>query len=317
MTTISVIIPTYNVSEYIEEGLLSVLGQSYAAFEIICVDDGSTDNTVEIIKNIQSRFPNKITLFQNESNRGATYSRNKGLAIAKGEYLDFFDADDIMLPDKFENQVKVIEAQAEHPDILVSDFYRRTTDGAETLYTFKEQDLWCAVMGTALGVTSANLYKRSMILTIKGWDEDLKSSQEYDLMFRILKEGGSVKFDSRPCCIIREREAGSISKTTPGPKWLRYINLRIRIYEYLKEHHLLNEARYSTFVNVMFYSIRILYKYDPKTAVRLHKKYITTNQYLTANTITTQRYLTFYKIFGFRLAEKASKLLNPNPPLVH
>lgn len=317
MISISVIIPTYNVAEYIEEGLQSVLDQTYPCFEIICVDDGSTDKTVEIIKKIQERHPQKIFLFQNDQNRGATYSRNKGLAIAKGDYIQFFDADDLLLAHKFETQVKAIEQAETPPDILVNAYYRRALNGEETLCLYLEQDIWCAAMETALGITSSNLYKRESVLSVKGWNEGLKSSQEYELMFRMLVKGGTVKFDSTVVCIIRERESGSISKSNPGEKWLRYINVRIRIYNYLKDNNMLTEKRRQRFINVMFYSIRILYKYNKEEAVKLHRKYITSKKPLKPDTITTQRYLSFYKIFGFKAAELLSKLFNPNQNVIH
>jgi glycosyltransferase involved in cell wall biosynthesis len=85
MTSISVIVPCYNVESYIEEGLRSVLQQTYSAREIICVDDGSQDKTITIIRKLQDEFPNKIFLYLNEKNRGATYTRNRGLAISRGD----------------------------------------------------------------------------------------------------------------------------------------------------------------------------------------------------------------------------------------
>ncbi|MBK9318340.1 MAG: glycosyltransferase family 2 protein [Bacteroidetes bacterium] len=317
MTSISVIIPTYNVAEYIEEGLLSVLGQTCPAHEIICVDDGSTDDTVKIIKNLQLKYPDKILLFINETNRGATYTRNKGLAIATGEYIQFFDADDLLLPAKFETQIKIIEKTIVRPDILVNDFFRRTIDGKEEVYNYVEQDVWCAVMETALGVTSGNLYKRAAVLAVNGWTEDLKSSQEYDLMFRMLTKGSSVKFDGNCLSIIRERPAGSISKSNPGERWQRYIHVRIRIFNYLTENNMVTKDRHQCFINILFDAIRILYKYDSDAALKLHKQYILAYGQPKPSLITSKRYLSIYNLFGFKIAEFASKIINPNTAAVH
>ncbi len=317
MITISVIIPTYNVAEYIEEGLLSVLHQTYPATEIICVDDGSSDTTVEIIKKIQAAFPNRISLYQNETNRGATYTRNKGLAIATGDYLQFFDADDLLYKDKFEKQVQLIQEKKPQPDIIVSDFYRRSVDGREELYHFPEQDAWCAALETSLGVTSGNLYKRSAVLAVKGWTEDLKSSQEYDLMFRMLANGATVTFDHNPIACIRERVSGSISKTNPRDRWKRYIDLRIKMFNHLKANKMVNDLRHQFFINIMFDAIRILYKYDKKTALKLHREYITSNGHPRPSLITSRRYLSIYNVFGFKIAEYASKLMNPKTEVSH
>lgn len=90
---ISVIIPMYNVENYLHECILSVLNQSYQNFEIICVDDGSSDSSVDIVSQY-IKSDERIKLFQNETNKGQGFSRNVGLSHAKGEYIFFLDADD-------------------------------------------------------------------------------------------------------------------------------------------------------------------------------------------------------------------------------
>ncbi len=231
--SISVIIPCYNVETYIEEGLLSVLNQTLPAREIICIDDGSSDNTIQIIRNLQEKYPNKIYLYLNEKNRGATYTRNRGLAIAKGDFIQFFDADDILLPDKFEHQIKIISECSYSPDIIVNDFQRKNIDGTFETYTFPADDAWCGLLEGRLGVTTSNLYRRENVIAVRGWTEELLSSQEYDLMFRMLVAGSLVLFDTKIISYNRERISGSITKSDPAGKWIRFINLRERIYNYL------------------------------------------------------------------------------------
>lgn len=95
----SIVIPIYNVEEYIAECLNSILCSfDNNKFEIICVDDASKDGSVQIIKNYQSKYSN-IHLYENEINKGASYSRNKGIEMAKGEYIWFVDSDDIISSD--------------------------------------------------------------------------------------------------------------------------------------------------------------------------------------------------------------------------
>ncbi|MGR6009469.1 glycosyltransferase family 2 protein [Bacillus cereus] len=88
---ISIIIPTYNVEEYIEEALNSVLNQSFKQLEVIVIDDGSRDKTVEIIQSLQDE---RIKLYENGSNQGPAYSRNFGISKAKGNWIAFLDGDD-------------------------------------------------------------------------------------------------------------------------------------------------------------------------------------------------------------------------------
>lgn len=317
MTTISVIIPCYNVATFIEEGLRTVLNQTYAAKEIICVDDCSKDETVSIIRRIQDEFPGKIHLYINEKNRGATYTRNRGLIIARGEYVQFFDADDLLFPDKFEHQVKVIEAASVKPDILVNNFKRKFVDGTERVYNYPDQDAWCALMKALMGITSSNLYRREKVIEVKGWTEDLASSQEYELMYRMLAAKAIVNFDQTLVCINRDRESGSITKTNPKEKWKRYIGLRATIFEFLKKNNLDTDLRRQTFIDSMFDGIRILYKYDPEEAKKLHKQFIQRGGTPHPTPSTSKKYLSIYNIFGFSIAELASKIANPPKDTIH
>lgn len=307
---ISVIMPSYNVEEYIDEGLRSILNQTYAPKEIIVIDDGSTDRTRDIIRSLQAEFPDRIQLLVNDRNRGATYTRNRGLAVATGEYIQFFDADDLMLPHKFEYQVSVLKNAKVRPDILVGSCKKLFLDGTEKTYIYQPQDPWCALLDAMLGVTSSNLFRREKLLDVNGWSEALKSSQEYDLMFRMLKKGATVLFDQEIINVNRERAFGSITKTNPAEKWKRFINLRTRIFEYLRDTDRLTPEIRQMFVNSVFDAIRILYLYDPVTAKGLHNRYVKGIGKPRSTMSTSNKYLTFYKLFGFHGAQMLSAILN-------
>ena len=94
---VSVILPVYNVEKYLKECLDSILNQTLQEIEVICVDDGSTDRSLEILREYEKKDKRVIVLTQ--ENKGAGAARNKGLAIAKGEYLSFLDSDDFLLPE--------------------------------------------------------------------------------------------------------------------------------------------------------------------------------------------------------------------------
>ena len=103
---ISVIIPVYNVEKYLRECVDSVLSQSYENFEIILVDDGSTDNSGKICDEYAEKY-DKITVVHKE-NGGLSDARNKGLSLAQGEYIYFLDSDDFIVPEAFEELVSAI-----------------------------------------------------------------------------------------------------------------------------------------------------------------------------------------------------------------
>lgn len=107
MKKVSVIIPVYNSSKHIKECLESVINQTYKNIEIIVVDDASSDNSTEIIKNLNDP---RINIIQLKQNLGVARARNKGIEIATGDYICFLDSDDYWILDKLEKQVKFIEA---------------------------------------------------------------------------------------------------------------------------------------------------------------------------------------------------------------
>lgn len=115
---VSIITCFYNEEKYLEKAIDSVLAQTYSNFELILVNDGSTDRSDEIVRRYQD---NRIIYISYEGNKHQSYARNRGIEAATGDYIGFFDGDDIMLPDKVEKQVKYLDG---HLDvILVSGGY--------------------------------------------------------------------------------------------------------------------------------------------------------------------------------------------------
>ncbi|WP_157208633.1 glycosyltransferase family 2 protein [Mariniflexile maritimum] len=107
---VSVITPLFNSENYISETINSVINQTYQNWELLLIDDGSTDKTVEIVTNFMAKNPN-IKLLKNDINLGAAISRNKGIDAAQGDYIAFLDADDIWKPEKLQVQIKFMQAQ--------------------------------------------------------------------------------------------------------------------------------------------------------------------------------------------------------------
>lgn len=103
---VSIIMPSYNTAEYIMDSILSVCNQTYKNWELLIVDDCSTDTTKEIMAKINDP---RIKIFYNERNSGAAVSRNKALREAKGQWIAFLDSDDLWMPDKLEKQIKFME----------------------------------------------------------------------------------------------------------------------------------------------------------------------------------------------------------------
>lgn len=127
---VSIITPTYNSEKFISETIRSVQNQTYENWEMIIVDDGSTDQTVDIIETIQKN-EKRIQLIESEKNFGPAVSRNKGIEQAGGKFLTFIDADDIWFPDFIENSMRTIQ-KTEIPFVFSS--YRRTNEDLKFVY---------------------------------------------------------------------------------------------------------------------------------------------------------------------------------------
>lgn len=113
---ISVIIPVYNVEDYLHVCLNSVLKQTYEDFEIICIDDASTDSSLEIVEYFTQK-DSRIKILKNDVNKGPGFSRNRGLEIAQGKYISFLDGDDWLSPNAFEILIK--KAETDNLDLLM------------------------------------------------------------------------------------------------------------------------------------------------------------------------------------------------------
>ena len=107
---LSVVMPVYNGQKYLEEAINSVLNQTFKDYELLIIDDGSTDSSVEIIKSIED---SRIRLLRNEKNQGIAYSRNIGLKEGKGEFLAWMDCDDLIEPNRLEIQINYLKDNPE------------------------------------------------------------------------------------------------------------------------------------------------------------------------------------------------------------
>jgi len=129
---ISVIIPSYNSGKFLGEAIESVVNQTYKNIEIIVINDGSTDNTEEIVKKWQKK-DRRIRYLKHKENRGLSVARNDGIRISKGDFISLLDADDFWMKDKLEKQMKKIKEGA---DIIYSDAILLDEAGKELGKTF-------------------------------------------------------------------------------------------------------------------------------------------------------------------------------------
>ncbi len=230
---VSVVIPCFNVENYVEEAIHSAYSQADVDVEVIAVDNNSSDKTKEVLENLKrTKYPE--ILIMDELEPGACAARNKGLQVAKGDWVQFLDADDILDSKKIGHQLNLISQENSDDVCMVAGAHHQqfTSGERKHISVLSSQSMYALFVGR-LGITSANLWNRTAVLGAKGWDVFLKSSQEADLMFRLLKNGGRVVCDNTPLTTIRKRESGNISDGS-AENLNRYLHLRASILEYMK-----------------------------------------------------------------------------------
>jgi len=304
---VTVIIPCYNVEKYIEECIDSVLSQTYSSIEIICIDNGSGDNTPLILKKYHDKYPHSIRVLY-EPEKGASRARNKGIAAAKGAYLQFLDADDLLLPDKIAHQVTLVQAN-NHPNFIAADYKVMRTDGAVVEKKVHRDDIYYALLSSNLGCTCSNFFKKEAIDKIGGFQTGLTSSQEYDLMFRLIKSGASIAFDASLFTIVRERP-GSISRTNLLRNNENFCQLRVSILEWITREKL-GQADRNLYWQPLFTGIRRIYIHDPALALSYYQKHIPTGFVPVVSQSVTRGFLFFYKLLGYKGAERLRRIFKP------
>lgn len=185
---VSVIIPTYNYGHFIAEAVESALGQTVAPGEVVVVDDGSTDDTVEIV----ARFGDRVRYVRQE-NQGVSAARNRGARVTTGEFIAFMDADDTWEPSKLEKQVALFERD---PEIGLVHCGTRTFDSetGKTLATdldggegWMADNLLLWNGSTIIGPGGTILVKREAFDKAGGFDEAMKVGEDWDLCYRIAR----------------------------------------------------------------------------------------------------------------------------------
>jgi glycosyltransferase involved in cell wall biosynthesis len=222
---ISVIIPAYNAAAYIERALRSVLNQTRPADEIIVVDDGSSDNTADILKKYQNQI---ISIRQ--PNAGVSAARNTGIRAATGDWVAFLDADDEWLPEKLTKQCQFHQA---HPEIKWSsaNYYRchcsknhrRIEDLSNTPQGIAKDtfdDYFQAYLAMAKGHTDTMLIRRDVLLEAGLFFEPQKNIEDDDLWFRLGYMNLRFGFIREPLAVYHLGNYESITNNYIQPQWI-------------------------------------------------------------------------------------------------
>lgn len=208
---VTVVMTAYNAERFLREAIDSVLAQQFEDWELLVIDDGSTDGTAAILN---SYTDPRIVRIVNEENLGQPKTRNRGLLAARGRFVAILDADDEAEPDRLGTQVAFLEAR---PGATMACSWVTTIDEHGRAFGEHRTPPDPVVLGWDLAVRNgirhpSTMMRKAPILNLGGYDERYIVSQDYDLWTRILMAGGTIL--TMPNCLTRYRlSAGHLSRT--------------------------------------------------------------------------------------------------------
>jgi len=300
---VSVVIPCYNSEAFVETTVRSALNQTHPTEEVICVDDGSTDETLEVLRSIQEE--NSHLTVHSQENQGICGARNTGLEMASGEYVAFLDHDDVLEANKLEHQAKLIADCSFRPDFVAAAYEEiyPDQDRASRTRTVNTTDPWIGLIHARLGRTSSNLWRSSSVQEVRAWQDEDGLSLDTGLMFRMLKHDCQLLGDPVPLT-TRYVRATSASMADRIEQWSTFLGLRAKILRYLRSNDRLTETRAEALHLDMIRAVRGLYEHDPESATRKHENLVQGYfQSSEASFGPGRLYRVLYRTLGFQYAE--------------
>ncbi len=293
---ISVIIPYRNAAATLDRAIRSVVEQTEGEWELLLVDNNSTDGGAQAAAAWQARYPARITCLR-ETRPGAPHARNCGLAAARGELVQFLDADDELLPTKTAHQLRLMKRYSNGP--IGGGYYYHDLRGWIREIRPSEESTWVSLTAGRIGITSSMLFRRAEVEAVGGWDPTLAGSQEYDLLFRLAKAGYLPRPD--PALLTRVyQQPGSIGRSDRAVQLRAVYDLRARIHDYLAtEQTALFKQEQTPLDYHLFKSIRDL---GVGEGVPIFHRHFPTGYHLPAEAPIGRLYAAVYRMLGFRVA---------------
>lgn len=181
---VTVFVPVFNAEKFLADTIASVLTQTFTDFELLAIDDGSTDQSIKIL---QSFNDHRIRIEKNDRNRGRPYTRNRGLSLARGEFLSVLDADDLCEPNRLARQVEFLDT---HPNIVaVGSWAKYVDEKGNVAFTCEpptdSDEIRRQIFQTNCFIHSSVTFRRQALLDIGGYNLDFLQAQDYELFLRL------------------------------------------------------------------------------------------------------------------------------------
>lgn len=237
---VSVIMGIYNCADTLGEAIDSIIDQTYPDWELIMCDDGSTDNTYQIAHMYQNRYPDKIVLLKNNTNRKLPYTLNRCLAEATGKYIARMDGDDRSRPNRFEEQVRFLEV---HPEVdLVGTGMIYFNDGNIIGYRKAPSNPEPEIIGIGTPFFHGTIMMRSAVYrALNGYSLEpyVTRSEDIDLWIRFFASGyHGANLDQYLYCVREDFDAVKRRRIKDGFRLAKMLYISFNKYHYPKRQYI-------------------------------------------------------------------------------
>jgi glycosyltransferase involved in cell wall biosynthesis len=307
---VSILIPCYNADRWIAQAIESALNQTHDNKEIIVIDDGSTDASLEIIKGFDGAIR-----WETGPNRGGNAARNRLLELSTGDWIQYLDADDYLLPDKLEKQIQFL---TQHPDadVVYSPHITEelseqgTFHTAPTLATLQiPHDLWLLAIRWHLPQTGALLFRKQALLDIDGWRKDLKHCQDYDLYLRLLMANKPFAYFDQAGAVYRWWCSGTVTRRNSLEIYRDRLFIQDTIENHLASTDQLTPIRQDAINQARFEYARRIYSLDRQLSAQIASTIKSRDpQFEPSGKVAPGLYRLAYRTFGFIGAEYVAQM---------
>jgi glycosyltransferase involved in cell wall biosynthesis len=263
---VSIIIPCYNAERFLAQTIESVFSQTFSNYEIILVDDGSTDGTVEVIKSFGTKVRSEFG-----PNRGASAARNRGTELAQGKFIQYLDADDLLRSDTLEKKINALETSG--ADVAYTDWQKleeneqgKFSPGDAIARKIEDihPDPQIALFTDFWSPPAALLYRREIVDIIGGWNETLPIIQDARFLLDAALVGGKFIYVPGVGADYRVHKSNSLSRRSPVGFVKDCFHNNCQIEEFWRNHGGLTPDRCLALVNGYDYTARTLFMADEK-----------------------------------------------------
>jgi glycosyltransferase involved in cell wall biosynthesis len=298
---VSILIPCHNADRWIAQAIQSALDQTYPHKEVIVVDDGSTDRSLEVIQSFGDRIR-----WETQPNQGGNKTRNRLLELSTGEWLQYLDADDYLLPDKITQQVddlaKSLNADVIYSPSVIEFFNERSRQ--EVLPIPPPHDPFILLARWYLPQTGSPLWKRQAIVEVGGWKPDQPCCQEHELYLRLLMAGKQFIYCEAAGSVYRQWSESTVCKRDLSETRRRRLAIEDQLEQYLKTSGALTPTRQQAINQARFESARMVWLSDRPWASRIIAQIHQTDPtFVPSGYAAPTFYQLTYKLLGFSLAE--------------